>query len=147
MAELAAETGETLVGPDGNPIPFPEPPCPGWRSGQDTILPLRTAEEVLAEGNQMHNCVASRVGEALAGLAFLYHGKVAGKSLTIQIARQGQGYRVVEAAGSSNTAPTAAQWRTMGAFLAHLRLEGGCGCEGAAAPAVETERNVRVEEP
>jgi len=131
MAELAAETGETLVGPDGNPLPFPEPPCPGWRSGENTILPLRTAEEVLAEGHRMHNCVASRVGEALAGRAFLYHGKVSGKPLTIQVAREGNGYCLVEAAGSSNTAPSARQWRRMRAFLAHLRLEGGCGCEAA----------------
>jgi hypothetical protein len=128
MAELAAETGERLVGPDGNPLLFPEPPCPGWRSGEDTFIPLRTAEEVLAEGNRMHNCVASRVGEALADRAFLYHGTIGGKSLTIQITREGKGYRLVEAAGVSNAAPTGAQRRGIGAFLAHL--EGGCGCEG-----------------
>jgi hypothetical protein len=144
MAELATETGETLVDPEGNLLPFPEPPCPGWRSGEDMIIPLRTAEKVLAEGNQMHNCVASLVGDALAGRAFLYHGEVGGKPLTIQVAREGDGYRLVAAAGSANAAPMAAHWRRMRAFLAHLRLEGGCGCEAATAPAVEAQQIVRV---
>jgi hypothetical protein len=120
LAELAAETGESLVGPDGNSLPFPEPPCPGWRSGEDTMVPLRTVEEVLAEGNNMHNCVASRVGEALAGRAFLYHGRVRGKPLTIQIAEDRNSYRLVEAAGSSNEKLTAAQKRIIGKFIAHI---------------------------
>jgi hypothetical protein len=129
LAQLAAESGEKVVGPDGNPLPFPAPPCPGWRSGENTIVPLRTAEDVLAEGHRMHNCIPSRVGEALRGLAFLYHGEVGGKPLSIQIARQSDGYRLVEAAGTSNAGVRAAQKRVLREFLSHLR---SCKCEAAS---------------
>lgn len=134
LAELAAETGEKLVDSDGNPLPFPEPPCPGWKSGGHEILPLRTANDVLAEGGRMHNCVASRVGEALTGRAVLYHGESCGKQLTIQIEPEGDGYRLHEAAGLANAKPTAGQMRVLREFVRHLRAEGGCGCaaiEGA----------------
>jgi hypothetical protein len=131
MAELAAATGKALVGPDGSPLPFPEPPCPGWHSGEDTIIPLCTAEEVLAEGNQMHNCVASRVGEAFSGRAFLYHGEVGGRSLTIQIARQGGRYHVAEAKTSANSDPRLAQEHVLVEFVSHLRVGEQCGCTPA----------------
>ena len=128
VAQLAAESGERMVDADGNPLPFPEPPCPGWRSGEDTLVPLRTVEEVLVEGNRMHNCIASRVGEALLSRAFLYHGEVGGKPLSIQIAREGEGYRLVEAAGLSNARLRAPQKRVLREFLFHLRSDGKCSC-------------------
>jgi hypothetical protein len=132
LAQLANETGENLLGEDGNPLPFPEPPCPGWRSGEDTIVPLRTVEEVLAEGNRMHNCVASRVGEALSGRAFLYHGQVKGKPITIQIDSNSNRYRLVEAAGPTNKGLTTAQKQVVVEFTAHI-----------SAPLLsENERNV-----
>ena len=74
----------------------------------------------------MHNCIPSRVGEALRGLAFLYHGEVGRKPLSIQIARRGDGYRLVEAAGTSNAGVRAAQKRVLREFLSHLR---SCACE------------------
>ena len=61
LADAAEEIGQPLVDADGKPLAFPEPPCPGWHSGGDAVLPLRTPEEVLAEGNKMQNCVASRI--------------------------------------------------------------------------------------
>ena len=138
LAQLAAETGEKLVDPDGNPLPFPEPPCPGWRSGGDEIVLLRTAEEVLAEGRRMHNCVASRVAEALTGRAILYHGEILGKPLTIQIAPEGDGYRLHETAGLVNAKPTAGQMRVLGQFIEHLRVAKGCVCSKNALAESDT---------
>ncbi len=129
MAELAAATKEKLIDEHGNALPFPDPPCPGWCSDKDSVIPLRTAQELLDEGNRMHNCVASRAGEALAGRAFLYHGQVGGRSLTIQIAQGSDGYRLVEAAGTANAKLTAGQKRVIGEFVRHLGKAGACGCE------------------
>lgn len=128
-AQLAAETGQELVGPDGNPLPFPEPPCLGWRAGEDTISPLRTVKELLAEGRRMRNCVASRVGDALTGRAFLFHGIVHGKDLTIQVNVSANGYRLHESARFSNARPTASQIQVMAQFVAHLQVGRACGCE------------------
>jgi hypothetical protein len=128
MEAAAGEVGQSLVDADGKPLPFPVPPCPGWRSGKDEILPLRTAEEVLAEGARMRNCVASRIPDVLAGKAFLYHGTVAGKPLTIQIELGVYGYRVFEAKTSANNDPRPPHKRVLAEFVAHLRTAGGCGC-------------------
>jgi len=38
----------------------------------------------------MHNCVASHIPQVLANTAALYHGEIAGKPLTIQIAPASQ---------------------------------------------------------
>jgi hypothetical protein len=134
MADAGRMVGQSLVGADGKTLPLPEPPCPGWRSGDDHIVPLHTAEEVLAEGAHMHNCVASHIPQVLANMAALYHGEIAGKPLTIQIAPAISGYRVVEAKTFANDEPTAAQMRVLREFIAHFRgglIAGGarCGCK------------------
>ena len=132
MEDAGRMVGQSLVGADGKTLPLPEPPCPGWRSGDDHIVPLHTAEEVLAEGAHMHNCVASHIPQVLANTAALYHGEVAGKPLTIQIAPAISGYRVVEAKTFANDEPTAAQMRVLRDFVAHFRgglVVGGARCE------------------
>jgi hypothetical protein len=128
MEAAAEEVGQSLVDADGKPLPFPDPPCPSWRSGNDEIVPLRTAEEVLAEGARMRNCVASRIPDVLGGKAFLYHGEVAGKSLTIQIEPSFGGYHVTEAKASANKEPRPAQKRVLAAFVSHLRVGERCVC-------------------
>lgn len=128
LVDAADEVGQPLVDADGKPLAFPEPPCPGWHSGADQILPLRTAEEVLAEGNKMHNCVLSRVPRVLAGAAALYHGEIGGKGLTIQIESSPWGYRLVEAKGIANKALDLAQKRVLGEFLRHFGKAARCGC-------------------
>jgi hypothetical protein len=128
LEAIAEDVGQPIVDADGNALPFPEPPCPGWHSGEDEIIPLRTAEEVLAEGGCMHNCVASRIPDVLAGRAFLYHGEVAGKPLTIQIEPDLGGYRVAEAKTSANNEPRPAQKRVLAEFVSHLRVGERCGC-------------------
>jgi hypothetical protein len=128
MEAIAADIGQPIIDADGNALPFPEPPCPGWRSGRDAIVPLRTAEEVLAEGACMHNCVASRIPDVLAGRTFLYHGEVAGKPLTIQIESDVGGYRVAEAKTSANSEPGPTQKRVLAEFVSHLRVGERCGC-------------------
>jgi len=133
LVTVAADVGQPIVDADGNALPFPEPTCPGWHSGEDEIVPLRTAEEVLAEGTCMHNCVASRIGEALTGRAFLYHGEVAGKPLTILFEAGDTGYRLVEAKTSANSEPRPAQKRVLAEFVAHLRVGEPCGCHSKAA--------------
>jgi hypothetical protein len=137
MEDAGRMVGQSLVGADGKTLPLPEPPCPGWRSGEDHIVPLHTAEEVLAEGAQMHNCVASHIPQVLVGTAALYHGEVAGKPLTIQIAPAISGYRVVEARTFANDEPTAAQMRVLREFIAHFR--GGLIAGGARCSCVRTD--------
>ena len=139
MADAGRMVGQSLVGADGKTLPLPEPPCPGWRSGDNRIVPLRTAEEVLAEGAHMHNCVASYIPQVLAGTAALYHGEVAGKPLTIQIAPAISGYRVVEAKTLGNGEPTAAQMRVLREFIAHFRgglIAGEVKCECKEHPSL-----------
>ena len=139
MADAGRMVGQSLVGADGKTLPLPEPPCPGWRSGDNRIVPLRTAEEVLAEGAHMHNCVASYIPKVLANTAALYHGEVAGKPLTIQIAPAISGYRVVEAKTLANAEPTAAQMRVLREFIAHFCggvIAGGARCECKARPSL-----------
>ncbi len=137
MEDAGRMVGQSLVGADGKTLPFPEPPCPGWRSGDDHIVPLHTAEEVLAEGAQMHNCVASHIPQVLANTAALYHGEIAGKPLTIQIAPAISGFRVVEAKTFANDEPTAAQMRVLREFIAHFR--GGLITGGARCSCVRTD--------
>jgi hypothetical protein len=139
MADAGRMVGQSLVGADGKTLPLPEPPCPGWRSGDDHIVPLHTVEEVLAEGAHMHNCVASHIPQVLANTAALYHGEITGKPLTIQIAPAISGYRVVEAKTFANDEPTAAQMRVLREFIAHFRgglLAGGARCECKARPSL-----------
>ena len=139
MADAGRMVGQSLVGADGKTLPLPEPPCPGWRSGDDHIVPLHTAEEVLAEGAHMHNCVASHIPQVLANTAALYHGEIAGKPLTIQIAPAISGYRVVEAKTFANDEPTAAQMRVLREFIAHFRgglIAGGARCECKTRPSL-----------
>jgi hypothetical protein len=142
MEDAGRMAGQSLVGGDGKTLPLPEPPCPGWHSGEDRIVPLRTTEEVLAEGAHMHNCVASRIPQVLAGTAALYHGEVAGKPLTIQIAPAISGYRVVEANALGNAEPSAAQMRVLREFIAHFRgglIAGKVRCDCKTHPSVLTE--------
>ena len=139
MADAGRMVGQSLVGADGKTLPLPEPPCPGWHSGQDRIVPLRTAEEVLAEGAHMHNCVASYIPKVLANTAALYHGEIAGKPLTIQIAPAISGYRVVEAKTLGNAEPTAAQMRVLREFIAHFCggvIAGGARCRCRERPSL-----------
>ena len=96
-----------------------------------------TFDGFLAEGAQMHNCVASHIPQVLTGTAALYHGEVAGKSLTIQIAPAISGYRVVEAKTFANDEPTAAQMRVLREFIAHFR--GGLIAGGARCSCVRTD--------
>jgi hypothetical protein len=76
----------------------------------------------------MRNCVASRIPDVLAGKAFLYHGEVAGKPLTIQIEHGSGGYRVAEAKTSANKEPRVAQKRVLAEFVSHLRVGERCVC-------------------
>ena len=146
MADAGRMVGQSLVGADGKTLPFPEPPCPEWRSGDNRIVPLRTAEEVLAEGAHMHNCVASYIPKVLAGTAALYHGEVAGKPLTIQIAPTISGYRVVEAKTLDNAEPTAAQMRVLREFIAHFCggvIAGEATCECKRHPSLNKQTALR----
>lgn len=128
VAEAAQALGQQLVDADGTSLALPPPPCPGWDSGGDRIVPLRTVEEVLAEGNRMQNCVVSRLAKVLHGRSALYHGEVGGKGLTIEIESSLGTYRLVEAKGVANAELSPAQNRLVGAFMRHFGEGGKCGC-------------------
>jgi hypothetical protein len=49
-------------------LPFGEPPIPGT----DTILPLKTPRELIAEGHVQHNCVGSYVDRVRSGDCCIY---------------------------------------------------------------------------
>jgi hypothetical protein len=139
MVDAAQAIGKPIVDADGNALALPEPPCPGWQSGDEVITPLRTVEEVLSEGAKMHNCVASRLPDVLTGKAALYHGEVAGKGLTIQIESSPWGYRLVEAQRFANEEPNLAQRRVLMKFLRHLGKGERCGCEEGARSRCQVE--------
>jgi hypothetical protein len=119
---------------------LPKAPCPGWRSDDNRILPLRTVAELVAEETRMRNRGAGYVGEAMAGLAVVYHADIAGKGLTIVVAPDGRGYRLVDATAFGNAEPTRAQKRVLGEFLKHFRRDArvgktkcGCSCHSTSA--------------
>jgi len=67
---------------------------------------LLTVGALVAEGARMHHCVASLAAEAVGGESFIYRADVLGASITIDLRRCGDGWRVHEAAGFENRRPT-----------------------------------------
>lgn len=53
---------------EGNYLPFPPPPF----AGTDTIIPIRTVNELIAEGREMSNCAATYGAPVRGGHYYLY---------------------------------------------------------------------------
>ena len=135
--------GEDLVGADGNPLPLPEPPCPGWHSADWAVLPLRTTADVAAEGMCMENCVAERTAEVIAGGGgtSLYHAEACGP-MTIQLVRTSQAWALAEARGPKNRLPTKLQARALSEFIRHLNCRSGCRCPRPGADVAHEDPEV-----
>lgn len=125
--------GRPLVGNDVRDRPLPRSPCPGWRTGDDRVVPIRTVAELVAESMRMRNHAAGFIDEALAGLVAVYHADVAGKGLTVRVTPEGRGYRLEYVIGFDDAKPTRAQNRVLHEFAAHLRVGARCGCTPARA--------------
>jgi hypothetical protein len=130
LARAAVHAGQPIFDEQGRPLALREPPCPGWRDGNDVITPLRTAEDVVSEGRRMHNCVVSRIPQVVQGTAALYHGEVGGTGLTIQIAPAPSGWGMVEVEAFGTQAPSAGARQVLRRWLKHFSTpEGGrCSC-------------------
>ncbi len=79
--------------------PLPLPPLPGIK---DRIIPLRTKTELVAEGRQQKNCVASYAAEVVAGNCLIYR-VLYPKRATLCIRRGPSGnWRISELEASCN---------------------------------------------
>lgn len=73
------------------PLP-PLPPPPGARQ-------LRTALDIVREGQAMRHCVGAHAQHALAGELFIFHIEIDGRPITVEVDLEGD---VLDAAGFAN---------------------------------------------
>jgi hypothetical protein len=78
-------------------LPFPAPPV----EGTDTIVPLRNALELVVEGRDQHNCVASYERLARRGDVALYR-VTAPERATLSLVPDGRKWKVSELKGTCN---------------------------------------------
>ncbi len=96
---------ESVIASTRDPLAFPLPSIP-----LPNVAGLRfiaNARELVAEGNAMHHCVASKRYACQRGAAFIFHAERDGTNGTIHVDDSGH---VVEARGPFNRASIAASW-------------------------------------
>ena len=94
-------------------LPFPAPPV----EGTDTIVPLRTALDLVAEGREQHNCVASYERLARRGEVALYR-VTAPERATLSLVPDGSRWKVSELKGVCNRRVSAATRAAVNRWLA-----------------------------
>lgn len=117
LADLAQEVPEleTYL-KDGVSLELPVL-LPHYAKEDLEIAPIRTADELIAEGGRMRHCVASRLREALAGRRFYFHAQISGRPLTIEVERTRLGNRLKEVKGTANRDATLIERRRLEAWV------------------------------
>ena len=77
-----------------------------WQGPGGAIWPLRTVEELIHESQAMIHCVASMMDMGVAGYAVFLHGDVADQPVTIEVAPDRSGFRLMEVRGVRDRLPT-----------------------------------------
>lgn len=95
---------------------FPPPPI----RGTDTILPLSCVRDLVAEGREQHNCVASYARQARSRQVALYK-VLAPQRATLSLSRRGLVWAISELKGTCNRPVSGNTWEAVRAWLA----EGG----------------------
>ena len=99
--------------------PLPLPPLPGIK---DRIIPLRTQAELVAEGREQKNCVASYAARVVAGECYIYRVLQPARA-TLSIRRQTDGnWGIAELLAACNRPVDKATRETVGQWLEPYRL-------------------------
>jgi len=96
---------------------FPAPPHPGNRD----IVPILTMEELLREGEEMHNCVASYAHRIMAGECFIYR-VLKPERATLEIAAKGGSVTVLQMKLACNQEPSGYAQRRVADWIRVVRL-------------------------
>lgn len=95
--------------------------------GDLTVVPLVTASDMIDEGKQMKNCVATYIGACLRGECQFWSlrssGQVRISTLETRVETSGKGaprIQIVEHKGPANSAPSAAAASVAGQLVRHL---------------------------
>ena len=80
-------------------------PIPEWVSDNKAIVPLKSSDDLIKEGNRMQHCVASRLTYALKNERFYFSAEIAGNPLTIELRHSGRALVLGEAKGIMNREP------------------------------------------
>lgn len=99
-------------------VVFPTPPVGTWTVEGTTVRPLRTARELLAEGEALRHCVGSLAPRARAARAYFYSASIDGHRLTIEIRDFRPGLRLGMVRGFANREPTVEEIRRLQPWLA-----------------------------
>lgn len=94
------------VGPPGPAAPSPL-----------VVTPLATAAELVAEGRAMRHCVAAYAADGVAGQLCFYQVTLDDERLTVAISDRGGRWRLVEASGPRNRAPSPRACRKLETWL------------------------------
>lgn len=97
---------------------FPGPPV----VGSATIVPLRSAEALVQEGRDQHNCVASYAASVVAGEVYLYRVLKPERATLSLVHWPGGGWQIGELLRAGNQPVSAATTRTVRAWLADQSL-------------------------
>ncbi len=80
---------------------FPSPPL----AGNTIIVPLTSWKELTEEGQEMHHCISVH-GYKIAARNYFVYKVLTQQRLTLAITPHGEGWRIDEVRGHSNTMPT-----------------------------------------
>jgi len=92
---------------------FPEPPLPG----NDDIVPIRTVEELLAEGTEMRHCAGSYAWKCLEGGCSIYR-VLAPHRATLELRVVDGRPRLIQLKGPANATPPEECWKAVRDWMA-----------------------------
>jgi hypothetical protein len=91
VTKLSAEwhdaVADNMTGPDSQ---FPEPWCPGGRSGGFDIIPITSTAELYREGKLMHHCAGAYAGQVHSGDCYMFSVRKDGERLATVELRRGE---------------------------------------------------------
>jgi hypothetical protein len=123
--QLAGLHFEDLALPPGHRYHDPDallPPAPGapWHAPNLHVRAIRTPRELVTEGCEMHNCVASYLPRLVSGESFIYSVTALGERLTVQVSRTTWGLVIAQVAGIANQRPGNAARAAVDGWLAEV---------------------------
>ncbi|MBI3206681.1 MAG: PcfJ domain-containing protein [Myxococcales bacterium] len=105
-------------------VVLPPPPV----AGTDEIVPLVSAEQILAEGREMHHCVASYIRPVAAGQVYVYR-LLAPERATLSLRSDRDGWELAQIKGPANAPVEHETVQQVHAWLARMRqLTSHAGC-------------------
>jgi hypothetical protein len=106
------------LNPKYREVKFPRPPLPAV----DEIVPLRRPEDLIAEGRQQRNCVASYIGRVAQGGIYIYR-VLSPERATLSVVKLEDGcWHLDQLLGAGNRAVGAVTRQLVAAWLARYSI-------------------------